>query len=85
MEFGLAGKTALITGGSKGIGLATALGLAREGCAVHLAARSAPDLEVARARASVALPMSLSRSTRSTSRCRRMSTASPRCAARSTS
>ena len=50
MEFGLAGKTALITGGSKGIGFATALGLAREGCAVHLAARSAPDLEAARAR-----------------------------------
>ena len=48
MEFGLAGKTALVTGGSKGIGLATALGFAREGCALHLAARSQSDLVGAR-------------------------------------
>ena len=50
MEFGLAGRTALVTGGSKGIGLAVALGLAREGCGVHLAARSAADLAAARER-----------------------------------
>jgi 3-oxoacyl-[acyl-carrier protein] reductase len=31
MELGLAGKTALVTGGSKGIGLETARALAREG------------------------------------------------------
>ena len=50
MELGLAGKTALVTGGSKGIGLATALAFAREGCGLHLAARSADALEAARER-----------------------------------
>ena len=42
MELGLAGKTALITGASRGIGAAIALELAREGMNVCLAAR---DLE----------------------------------------
>lgn len=48
MELNLAGKTALITGGSKGIGLAVAKVLAEEGCNLHLAARTETDLEAAR-------------------------------------
>ncbi|PWB66835.1 MAG: 3-oxoacyl-ACP reductase [Bradyrhizobiaceae bacterium] len=39
MELGLAGKTALVTGGSKGIGLEAARGLAREGVRVLICAR----------------------------------------------
>lgn len=49
MDLDLAGKTAVVTGGSKGIGLAVAQALAAEGCALHLAARTAADLEAARA------------------------------------
>ncbi len=48
MDLELTGKTAVVTGGSKGIGLAVAQGLAAEGCALHLAARTAADLEAAR-------------------------------------
>ena len=36
MDLGLAGKVALVTGSSRGIGLATALGFAREGAVVAL-------------------------------------------------
>ena len=49
MKLDLQGKSVLITGASKGIGLATAWAFAREGCALHLAARSAELLEQARA------------------------------------
>jgi len=48
MDMGLAGRTALITGGSKGIGLAIADMLAREGCHLHLVARHQAELEAAR-------------------------------------
>ena len=48
MDLGLAGRTALITGGSKGIGRAIAEGLAAEGCHLHLAARTKSDLEATR-------------------------------------
>lgn len=48
MELGLTGKRVLITGGSKGIGLATAQAFAAEGCEHHLAARTPADLERAR-------------------------------------
>jgi len=44
MDLKLAGRTALITGGSKGIGLATAKWLAAEGVDVALVARSGDDL-----------------------------------------
>src|SRR5687768_2739904 len=45
MDFGLRGKTAVVTGASKGIGLAVARALAAEGVAVAIAARSAEVLE----------------------------------------
>lgn len=49
MELGLTGKTALVTGGSKGIGLATAHSFAREGIGtLHLAARSEEGLAKAK-------------------------------------
>jgi NAD(P)-dependent dehydrogenase (short-subunit alcohol dehydrogenase family) len=44
MDLGLAGRTALITGGSKGIGYAVASSLIAEGCRVVLAARSGDEL-----------------------------------------
>jgi 3-oxoacyl-[acyl-carrier protein] reductase len=44
MELGLRGKRALITGGSRGIGLAIARALAAEGTAVGLVARDAAGL-----------------------------------------
>ncbi len=48
MELDLRDKSALITGGSKGIGLATAKAFASEGVTLHLAARTESDLEKAR-------------------------------------
>lgn len=47
MDLELAGKVALVTGSSRGIGRATAIRLAREGASVVLCARGADDLEAA--------------------------------------
>ncbi|MBL8381633.1 MAG: SDR family oxidoreductase [Burkholderiales bacterium] len=49
MEMGLAGKRVLITGASKGIGLACARAFAAEGSVLHLASRDAARLAEARA------------------------------------
>jgi NAD(P)-dependent dehydrogenase (short-subunit alcohol dehydrogenase family) len=69
MDLNLHGKTALVTGASKGIGLAVAKALAAEGCNLHLAARGKETLEGAREairkrhQVAVALhPLDLSRS-----------------------
>ncbi|NMG08410.1 SDR family NAD(P)-dependent oxidoreductase [Brasilonema sp. UFV-L1] len=47
MELELSGKTAIVTGGSAGIGLATAKALYREGVSVAIAARNPERLEQA--------------------------------------
>ena len=48
MDLNLRGKTALVTGASKGIGRAIARLLAEEGCNLHLVARSKDALEAVR-------------------------------------
>ena len=45
MDFGLQGKHAIVTGGSRGIGKAIARELAREGVDVAIVARNKGDLE----------------------------------------
>ena len=45
MDFSLKGKVALITGASRGIGEAVALGLAQAGADLAIASRKLPDLE----------------------------------------
>ena len=49
MDFKLAGKIVLITGSSRGIGLATAKAFAAEGCRIMLSARSVEQLRDAEA------------------------------------
>ena len=49
MDFQLAGKAAIVTGSSRGLGLASAKALAAEGCRVCLCARGADALERAAA------------------------------------
>jgi len=45
--FSVSGKTALVTGGGRGIGLAIAKGLAEHGADIVIAARSKEQLEAA--------------------------------------
>ncbi len=52
MDLYLGGKTAIVTGGSKGIGAGVAQGLAAEGCAVHIVSRTLVELEKTAARIS---------------------------------
>ena len=47
MDLKLTGKVALVTGSSRGIGLATAKAFAAEGCRVMLSARSTEQLQEA--------------------------------------
>ena len=47
MDLGLKGKTALVTGASRGLGFATALTLAREGCRVAVNSRSEENAQAA--------------------------------------
>jgi NAD(P)-dependent dehydrogenase (short-subunit alcohol dehydrogenase family) len=56
MDLGLTGARAIVTGGSRGIGLAVALGLAAEGARVALVARDAQRLESAAGRIRAAHP-----------------------------
>ena len=56
MDLGLVGHRAIVTGGSRGIGLAVARGLLAEGAAVALVARNAEDLDAAAAGLRAAAP-----------------------------
>ena len=48
MDLGLKDKNALVTGGSRGLGLASAISLAKEGVNIIICARSEEDLSKAK-------------------------------------
>ncbi len=56
MDLGLAGKSVLVTGASRGIGLAVALWFLKEGCDLFMVSRTATDLEVSAKRLAAAYP-----------------------------
>lgn len=56
MDLGLSGKRAVVTGGSKGIGIAVAAELLAEGASVAVCARNSGELEVAADRLRSAAP-----------------------------
>jgi len=56
MKVDLGGRVALITGGSKGLGLATAMQMAASGARVAIVARNSDTLEAARAQILAAVP-----------------------------
>jgi 3-oxoacyl-[acyl-carrier protein] reductase len=47
MDLGIAGKVALVTGASKGLGFGVAQALAQEGCRVAISSRSRPRIDAA--------------------------------------
>ncbi|HWI60723.1 MAG TPA: SDR family oxidoreductase [Symbiobacteriaceae bacterium] len=49
MQYGLAGKVALVTAASKGLGFATAMGLAKEGCDLVICSREEASISSAAA------------------------------------
>ncbi|ACR29381.1 SDR family oxidoreductase [Burkholderia glumae] len=59
MDLGINGRAALVTGASKGIGLASAMALAREGCGVHLVSSNAEAIERAKRAVEAAFPVPL--------------------------
>ena len=59
MELNLKGKTALITGGSRGIGFGAAHVLASEGVNVHITSRTATDLDAAKKKITAAYPVNV--------------------------
>jgi NAD(P)-dependent dehydrogenase (short-subunit alcohol dehydrogenase family) len=56
MRIDLTGKTAIVTGSTRGIGFAIALGLARAGAAVVVTGRKQPDVDTALARLATEAP-----------------------------
>ena len=53
MDLGLKDKNALVTGGSRGLGLASAISLAKEGVNIIICARSEEDLSKAKSKIQV--------------------------------
>ncbi len=57
MDFGIAGRVAMVAASSKGIGRAVATSLLAEGCRVSICARTADEIEAAREEMAAAAPI----------------------------
>src|SRR5688500_13071623 len=57
MDFGIAGRVAMVAASSKGIGRAVATSLLAEGCRVSICARTADEIEAARGERAAAAPI----------------------------